>query len=103
MASTCSCISTAGLAIHSHLRMTGSWSVSSERRRWAKAWIIIRARTGGVVQLGGPVLELMTEGRVRFDQRIAGLGPDVLADDFDAPRFLFACATMIPAVRSETR
>ena len=35
-----------------------------------------------MVQFDGPVLELMTEGRTRFDQRLAGLGPDIIADDF---------------------
>jgi endonuclease-8 len=40
------------------------------------------------VELDGPVLELMTEGRVRFDQRLSALGPDVLAAIFDADRFL---------------
>ena len=30
----------------------------------------------------------MTEGRKRFDQRLAALGPDVLAEQFDGPRFL---------------
>src|SRR6185503_18106317 len=36
-----------------------------------------------------PVLELMTEGRTRFDQRLAALGPDVLAEPaFDEAAFL---------------
>jgi endonuclease-8 len=30
----------------------------------------------------------MTAGRRRFDQRLAALGPDVLADQFDGDRFL---------------
>jgi endonuclease-8 len=41
-----------------------------------------------VVQRHGPTLELLTEGRVRFDQRISGLGPDVLATEFERDRFL---------------
>ena len=41
-----------------------------------------------VVQFDGPVLELMTDGRSRFDQRLAALGPDVLAGDFDQAQFL---------------
>jgi endonuclease VIII len=41
-----------------------------------------------VVQFNGPVLELMTESRTRFDQRLAALGPDVLASEFDRERFL---------------
>jgi endonuclease VIII len=34
------------------------------------------------------VLELMTDSRSRFDHRIARLGPDVLADEFDDAAFL---------------
>jgi endonuclease-8 len=77
-----------GLVIHSHLRMTGEWHVRRERRRWARAWLVLRSGDTWIAQLNGPVLELMTEGRVRFDQRLAGLGPDVLADEFDGARFL---------------
>ena len=47
-------------------------------------------RVGGteIVEFDGPRLELLTEGRTRFDQRLAALGPDVLAPAFDMPRFL---------------
>ncbi|HZE05307.1 MAG TPA: zinc finger domain-containing protein [Solirubrobacteraceae bacterium] len=41
-----------------------------------------------VVQFNGPVLELLTESRTRFDRRLAALGPDILAPEFDLPRFL---------------
>ena len=41
-----------------------------------------------MVEFDGPVLELLTEGRTRFDQRLSALGPDVLAAEFDAERFL---------------
>ena len=30
----------------------------------------------------------MTDSRTRFDQRLAALGPDILADDFDSQAFL---------------
>jgi endonuclease-8 len=77
-----------GLVMHSHLGMTGSWIVRGEPPRSRRAWLVLRAGNSWVAQLGGPVLELMTEGRVRFDQRLAGLGPDVLAESFDSARFL---------------
>ena len=81
-----------GLTIHSHLRMTGSWGVYERGRRWHRgrhrAWLVIRTARHEVVQFDGPVLELMTDGRSRFDKRIALLGPDVLADDFDEATFL---------------
>jgi endonuclease-8 len=78
-----------GLTIHSHLRMTGSWRVVDEDRPLGRqAWLAIRRAGRQVVQLNGPVLELMTDSRTRFDQRIAGLGPDILAPEFDSDRFL---------------
>jgi endonuclease-8 len=49
---------------------------------------VLRAKAHEVVEFDGPVLELMTEGRTRFDQRLAALGPDVLAPEFDFQRFL---------------
>ncbi len=49
---------------------------------------MFRAADHEVVQFDGPLLELMTEGRTRFDQRLAALGPDVLAEQFDHARFL---------------
>ena len=78
-----------GLTIHSHLRMTGSWRVLDEGRPLGRqAWLAIRRAGRQVVQLNGPVLELMTDSRTRFDLRIAGLGPDILAPEFDSDRFL---------------
>jgi endonuclease-8 len=81
-----------GLTLHSHLRMTGSWSVYRRGQRWRRAprraWLVLRAGGQEVVQFDGPVLELMTDSRTRFDQRISGLGPDVLGEHFDAARFL---------------
>jgi len=80
------------LVLHSHLRMTGAWAVYPCGARWRRAprraWLVLRARGHEVVEFDGPVLELMTAGRARFDQRLAALGPDVLAPAFDAERFL---------------
>ena len=76
------------LVLHSHLGMVGSWVVARERKPWRRAWIALRAGDRWVVEFDGPTLELMTEGRRRFDQRLAALGPDVLASSFDAQRFL---------------
>jgi endonuclease-8 len=72
--------------------MTGAWGVYPPGRRWtrspARAWIVLTRGGTDVVQFDGPVLELMTAGRTRFDQRLAALGPDVLAHQFDRSRFL---------------
>jgi endonuclease-8 len=80
------------LVIHSHLRMTGTWGVYPPGHRWGRsprlAWLVLERAGHQVVQFNGPVLELVTESRTRFDQRLAGLGPDVLAPSFDQERFL---------------
>jgi endonuclease-8 len=80
------------LTLHSHLRMTGMWGVYRAGARWSRsqrrAWLIITAAEHEIVQFDGPVLELMTEPRTRFDQRLAALGPDILAGEFDEARFL---------------
>jgi endonuclease-8 len=80
------------LTLHSHLRMTGRWGVYRRGERWRRsprrAWLVIRTDQHEVVEFDGPVLELMTDSRTRFDRRLAALGPDVLAPEFDERRFL---------------
>jgi endonuclease-8 len=80
------------LALHSHLRMTGSWGVYGDGQPWRRprrrAWIVLRAGQHEVAEFDGPVLELLTDGRTRFDRQLAALGPDVLAEEFDFTRFL---------------
>jgi endonuclease-8 len=50
---------------------------------------VLRHAEDEVVQFNGPVLELLTATRVRTDPRIAGLGPDLVAEQpFDEARFL---------------
>ena len=97
------------LSLHSHLRMTGAWGVPrrasagarSPRRRLARD----RARGDHeVVQFDGPVLELMTESRTRFDQRLAALGPDILARRARrGARSCAGCARTTRRGRSATR
>ncbi len=80
------------LTLHSHLRMTGKWGVYRHGERWRRArrraWLVIRTEQHEVVQFDGPVLELTTDSRTRFDPHLAGLGPDVLAPEFDQRKFL---------------
>lgn len=80
------------LTLHSHLRMGGWWGVYRRGQRWGRsprrAWLVLRTTEREVVQFDGPVLELMTDSRTRFDLRLAALGPDILADRFDEATFL---------------
>jgi endonuclease-8 len=80
------------LTIHSHLRMTGAWGVYPEGRRWGysprSAWLVLRAQDTDVVQFHGPLLELLSETRRRFDLRLGMLGPDIIKEDFREDVFL---------------
>src|SRR5437660_7152233 len=67
--------------------MSGSWHVYRRGGRISvRAWIVLRTAYSAVAELGGPTLELLTEGRARLVRQ--PLGPDVLARDFDASGFL---------------
>ncbi|MGA2320100.1 MAG: DNA-formamidopyrimidine glycosylase family protein [Solirubrobacteraceae bacterium] len=80
------------LTLHSHLRMTGAWGIHREGSRWKRAarraWLVLRSGGWSVVEFDGPVLELMTESRTRFDRRLAALGQDVIGVRFDVESFL---------------
>ena len=81
------------LTLYSHLRMGGSWGVYPRGGRWHRgrhrAWLVIKTGSAEVVQFDGPVLELMTDSRTRFDNRLTQLGPDILAaGEFDEQDFL---------------
>jgi endonuclease VIII len=80
------------LTLHSHLRMTGKWGVYEHGQRWRRsprrAWLVIRTERHEVVEFDGPVLELMTDSRTRFDRRIAMLGPDIISEGFDERDYL---------------
>ncbi|HXB14800.1 MAG TPA: DNA-formamidopyrimidine glycosylase family protein [Solirubrobacteraceae bacterium] len=78
-----------GLTIHSHLRMSGSWSVRPEGEGSVRgAWLVLAGGGSEAVQYGGPVLELMSDARARTDPRLAALGPDVIGESFDERLFL---------------
>ena len=89
------------LTLHSHLRMTGLWAVYGPGMGWrraiSRAWLVLRSDGRDVVEFDGPVLELMSESRVRSDPRIAALGQDVLGERFDVERFLGRLSSNDPA------
>lgn len=76
------------LSLHSHLGMSGGWHLYRQGARWrrprASAWAVISGGGWHAVQFGGPTLQVMTTSRLRRDPQIARLGPDILAEEFDA-------------------
>ena len=85
------------LVLHSHLRMTGRWDVHAPGAHWARAstrsWLVLGVPAIEAVQFDGPVLELLTAAQVSLHPALRRLGPDVLADGFDADRAARALAT----------
>jgi endonuclease-8 len=76
-----------GLVLHSHLGMSGSWHVYRRGAAWRKpaaaAWAVLRGGESEAVQFGGPTLRVLTAAAVKRDRQLTGLGPDILAEDFD--------------------
>lgn len=82
-----------GLALHSHLKMTGSWRVfparTNERgaRRPLAATpqlrVALATAAHDVLCLGAPVVRLLRIDRLAEDPRLSALGPDLLAESFD--------------------
>lgn len=94
-----------GLTLHSHLGMNGGWRVDTGRgfgKPERSAWLLLdldpegsgatrrRASTpessyasARVAQFGGTTLRLVRTVELGRDPRLASLGPDILAEDFD--------------------
>jgi endonuclease-8 len=75
------------LSLHSHLGMNGGWHIYRHGSRWrrprASAWAVLSGGGWDAVQFGGSTLQVMTTPRLRRHPQIAGLGPDILAEEFD--------------------
>jgi endonuclease VIII len=73
-----------GLAIHSHLGMSGRWRVAGGGARpFGNPWLVLSTGRAVASQSGGQILRLAPESRLRNDPVLARLGPDPLAADFD--------------------
>lgn len=72
-----------GIALHSHLRMTGSWHLYRPGERWRqpewRATAVLAFDDVVAVCFAAPVMELVNDAR----RPVAHLGPDILAESFD--------------------
>lgn len=86
------------LSLHSHLGMSGGWHLYRSGARWRRprssAWAVLSGGDWDAVQFGGPTLKVMPTARLRRDPQLTRLGPDILAEDFDA-------AAVIAAMRAD--
>jgi endonuclease VIII len=78
-----------GVALHTHLGMTGSWHLYRASSRWRQpahlARVILTAGEVVAVCFVPRVVELLAEKDEAEHPSLSGLGPDVVAADFDAP------------------
>jgi len=77
-----------GLALRGHLRMYGTWHIYHPGDPWSRpesqARLVLEVDGALVVNFNAPVIELIEERALAHHQPIAGLGPDLLDDDFDS-------------------
>ena len=78
----------ADLVLHTHLRMTGSWHVYHLGVPWKKperfAKVLLRTAAAVVPCFSAPIVELLTLQEVARHPALTRLGPDAIADKFDA-------------------
>ena len=76
-----------GLALHTHLRMGGTWHRYAPGERWRipawKARVVLEVPEHVVVCFNAPVAELLEDRATRLHPALVSLGPDLLRDDFD--------------------
>lgn len=77
-----------GLELRTHLRMTGSWHRYRPGEPWrrpaGRARLVLEVPGVVAVCFDAPVVELLEQRAEAIHPSLAGLGPDLLADDFDA-------------------
>ncbi|MFO0677332.1 MAG: DNA-formamidopyrimidine glycosylase family protein [Polyangiaceae bacterium] len=87
-----------GMVLHTHMKMTGSWHVYRPDERWRKRESEMRARIDTsdhvAVCFSAPVVRLMDDREASRDPFLAGLGPDLAAESFDADLALARLRTL---------
>jgi endonuclease-8 len=77
-----------GLALHTHLRMAGTWHRYAPGERWKmpawKARVVLEVPEHVVVCFNAPVAELMEDRAVELHPALVSLGPDLARPDFDS-------------------
>lgn len=76
-----------GRALHTHLRMNGSWHIYRPGERWQKpesqARAVLETADFVAVCFNAPVVELLAAGGAERHEGLRRLGPDLLKEDFD--------------------
>jgi endonuclease VIII len=77
-----------GLTVRSHMRMSGSWHRYRPGEPWRlpvhQARAILQTPEAVAVAFNTPIVELLTDADLRRSPTLSSLGPDLLAEGFDA-------------------
>ncbi len=77
-----------GLVLRTHMRMNGSWHVYRPAERWQRGRAAMRIVVGNAeyvaVAFDVPVAEFVAARELGRHSELSALGPDLLAEDFDA-------------------
>jgi endonuclease-8 len=77
-----------GLVLRTHMRMNGSWHIYRPGERWQRPRhemrIAIETAAMHAVAFSVPIAELVTPSALERSKTMQTLGPDLLADNFDA-------------------
>lgn len=77
-----------GAVLHTHQGMTGSWHLYRRGSRWRRAPHLARValEVDGIVAVcfRAPRVELLASAEAARHDVLVGLGPDIMAEDFDA-------------------
>jgi endonuclease-8 len=89
--------------LHCHLGMRGSWQIHRPGEPWrapaAQSWIALSSDHAEAVNFRGSTMRIATEAQLRRDSRLARLGPDLLADDFDPAKAVARIRSVRPDLR----
>ena len=81
-----------GFTLRTHLRMRGSWHRYRPGEPWRRparsASVVLETESSVAVAFSTPVVELLTDSELRRSPVLGGLGPDLLAADFDTEEAL---------------
>lgn len=76
------------LTLHVHLQMEGSWHLYRHGERWrrppARARAVVETDAFVAPCFDAPTVELLTERELARHRWLGALGPDAMAEDFDA-------------------
>lgn len=75
------------LTLRTHMRMSGSWHVYRPGDTWqrprAAARVVIETAAFAAAAFNVPVAEFVADSDANRDRAVTGLGPDLLANEFD--------------------